>query len=443
MITRVPLLLALVVTGLEARAQDIDWDQTANEAVRTLEDYIRIDTSNPPGKVTSAAELLSGVLRAEGIEVTQYESAPGKVNLYARLAGSGQGKSILLLHHMDVVPADRTRWDVDPFAGVSKDGYVWGRGAMDMKGLGMIHLYAFVSLKRAGIPLSRDVIFMAVADEEIGGELGARWMIENHYQELDPEYVLDEGGFGSRDLFVDGKLVFGISVAEKKIVWLKVRAEGVAGHGSQPHQQNPNDRLVRALARLLSHPLPSAPVPVLEKLRTELGTLEQNKFTHAIQHSTISLTTLRSGVGDPVKVNVIPSVAEATLDCRLLPGTSTDEWLAEIRRRLDDSEIELEVLYESDDSVVTPYEGGLYGALEKAIVRQEPDATVVPILIPYGTDSNAFRHKGAKSYGLTPLILPADVVGSMHGDAERVPVTEMGKGIRIFYEALSEIAASN
>ncbi|MEE9262955.1 MAG: M20/M25/M40 family metallo-hydrolase [Vicinamibacteria bacterium] len=437
------LLFVLVVTGLEARAQDIDWDQTANEAVRTLEDYIRIDTSNPPGKVTSAAELLSGVLRAEGIEVTQYESAPGKVNLYARLAGSGQGKSILLLHHMDVVPADRTRWDVDPFAGVSKDGYVWGRGAMDMKGLGMIHLYAFVSLKRTGIPLSRDVIFMAVADEEIGGELGARWMIENHYQELDPEYVLDEGGFGSRDLFVDGKLVFGISVAEKKIVWLKVRAEGVAGHGSQPHQQNPNDRLVRALARLLSHPLPSAPVPVLEKLRTELGTLEQNKFTHAIQHSTISLTTLRSGVGDPVKVNVIPSVAEATLDCRLLPGTSTDEWLAEIRRRLDDSEIELEVLYESDDSVVTPYEGGLYGALEKAIVRQEPDATVVPILIPYGTDSNAFRHKGAKSYGLTPLILPADVVGSMHGDAERVPVTEMGKGIRIFYEALSEIAASN
>ena len=181
--------------------------------------------------------------------------------------------------------------------GVSKDGYVWGRGAMDMKGLGMIHLYAFLSLKRAGIPLSRDVIFMAVADEETGGELGARWMIENHYQELDPEYVLDEGGFGSRDLFVDGKLVFGISIAEKKIVWLKVRAEGVAGHGSQPHQQNPNDRLVRALARLLSHPLPSAPVPVLEKLRTELGTLEQNKFTHAIQHSTISLTTLRSGSG--------------------------------------------------------------------------------------------------------------------------------------------------
>ena len=197
-----------------------------------------------------------------------------------------------------------------------------------MKALGMIHLYAFLSLKRAGTPLSRDVIFMAVADEEIGGELGARWMIEHRYPELDPEYVLDEGGFGSRDLFVDGKLVFGISVAEKKIVWLKVRAEGVAGHGSQPHQQNPNDHLVRALTRLLSHPLPTLSVPVLEQLRTELGPLEENKFTRAIQHSTISLTSLRSGVGEPVKVNVIPSVAEATLDCRLLPGTSTDEWLA-------------------------------------------------------------------------------------------------------------------
>ena len=440
---RALLPLVLLLTPLGARAQEINWEQTADEAVRTLTDYIRIDTSNPPGKVTTAAELLSGVLRAEGVEVTQYESAPGKVNLTARLAGSGHGKPILLLHHMDVVPADRTRWGVDPFGGVSKDGYVWGRGAMDMKALGMIHLYSFLSLKRAGAPLSRDIIFMAVADEEIGGELGARWMIENHYQELDPEYVLDEGGFGSRDLFVDGKLVFGISVAEKKLVWLKVRAEGVAGHGSQPHAQNPNDRLVRALTRLLSHPLPSSPVPLLEQLRTELGPLGENKFTRAIQHSTISLTTLRSGVGEPVKVNVIPSVAEATLDCRLLPGTSTDEWLAEIRRRLDDPEIELEVLYESDDSVVTPYEGGLYGALAKAIVRHDPDATVVPILIPYGTDSNAFRHKGAKSYGLTPLILTADVVSSMHGDAERVPITDMGKGIRIFYEALAEIAGSN
>ena len=442
-IMRVPLLLALLLAPFEVAAQNIDWEQTAHQAVRTLEKYIRIDTSNPPGHVTSAAELLSAVLEAEGIDVTQYESAPGKVNLYARLPGSGSEKSVLLLHHMDVVPADRTRWDVDPFGGVAKDGYVWGRGAMDMKGLGMIHLYAFLSLKRSGIPLSRDVVFMAVADEEIGGELGARWMIDRHYQELDPEYVLDEGGFGSRDLFVDGKLVYGISVAEKKIVWLKVRAEGVAGHGSQPHEQNPNDRLVRALARLLSHPLPTAPVPVLQKLRTELGPLEENKFTRAIQHSTISLTTLRSGVGEPVKVNVIPSVAEATLDCRLLPGTSTEEWLAELRRRLDDSEIELEVVYESDDSVVTSFEGGLFGALETAIVRYDPDATVVPILIPYGTDSNAFRHKGAKSYGLTPLILPADVVGSMHGDAERVPVTDMGKGIRIFYDALTEIAGSN
>jgi acetylornithine deacetylase/succinyl-diaminopimelate desuccinylase-like protein len=438
-----PFLVALLLTAVETRAQEIDWDETSQEAIRTLEEYIRVDTSNPPGKVTPAAELLTRILEAEGIEVTRYESAPGKVNLYARLEGSGQAKPILLLHHMDVVPADRSRWEVDPFAGVRKDEYVWGRGAMDMKGLGTIHLYAFLALKRANVPLSRDVIFMAVADEEIGGDLGARWMIDKHYSELDPEYVLDEGGFGSRDLFVDGKLVFGISVAEKKIVWLKVRAEGVAGHGSQPHQQNPNDRLVRALTRLLSHPLPTADVPVLETLRAELGPLEENKFTRAIQHSTISLTALRSGVGDPVKVNVIPSVAEATLDCRLLPGTDTDEWLAEIRRRLDDPGLTLEVLYESDDSVVTPYDAGLYRALASAIVRQDPDATVVPILIPYGTDSNAFRHKGAKSYGLTPLILPADVVGSMHGDAERVPVTEMGKAIRIFYEALAETAGSN
>jgi hypothetical protein len=260
------------------------------------------------------------------------------------------------------------------------NGEVWGRGTVDMKGLGVIHLYAFLELKRQRVPLSRDVIFMAVPDEEVGGAQGARSMIENHYAALDPEYVLDEGGFGSRDLFAKGKLVYGISVAEKKMLWLRITAEGVAGHGSQPHDRNPNDRLVRGLARLVAEPLPSGEFEVLAILRQKVGLLEPNKFTNAIQHSTISLTTMRAGVGEPPKVNVIPSVAEATLDCRVLPGVTKDASLGEIRRRLGDPALKIEVAYESEDPIVTSQATPLYRALVAAIERRHPDAIVSPIL---------------------------------------------------------------
>ena len=211
---------------------------------------------------------------------------------------------------MDVVPADASRWTRDPFGGEIAEGRIWGRGAMDMKGPGVAHLYAFIMLKRQKVALDRDIILMAVPDEEVGGALGALWMRDNHYQEFEPEYILDEGGFGSRDLFTPGKLVFGVSVAEKKILWLKLTAEGVAGHGSQPHDKNPNDRLVRALARLLSEPMPTSPFSVLETFKSRVGTLAVNKFNNAIQHSTISITSLRSGVGEP------PEGERHSVDCR-------------------------------------------------------------------------------------------------------------------------------
>jgi acetylornithine deacetylase/succinyl-diaminopimelate desuccinylase-like protein len=342
---------------------------------------------------------------------------------------------------MDVVPADASRWDVDPFGGEVRDGHIWGRGAMDMKGTGTLQLYAFLTLARQKVSLDRDVILMAVPDEEIGGGLGARYMIENHYQELDPEYVLDEGGFGTREVYVDGRLVFGISVAEKQIVWLEATAEGVAGHGSQPNDQNPNDKLVKALSRFFAEPFPSASNPVLQALRSELGTLETNKFTNAIQNTTVSLTSLRSGVGDPPKMNVIPSIAKATLDSRLLPGTDADEWLSEVKSRLGE-EISVTVVYQSDESVVTPHDTEMFQALAAAIRRHHPEAVVVPTPIPYGTDSNAFRHRGAKSYGILPVVLSSSIVSSMHSDAERIPVDQIESGIRIFYEALREVAAA-
>jgi acetylornithine deacetylase/succinyl-diaminopimelate desuccinylase-like protein len=269
--------------------------------------------------------------------------------------------------------------------------------------------------------------------------MGARWMIAHHFAELDPEYVLDEGGFGSRDLFARDRLVYGISVAEKKLVWLKVRAAGVAGHGSQPHDQNPNDRLVKALDRLLGQPSPPGDFSVLQTMRQRVGALAPNKFTDAIQHSTIALTWIRSGVGDPPKINVIPSVAEAGLDCRVLPGTTRDQWMAEVRRRLGDPSLTLELVNESDDPVVTSSDTVLYRSLEAAITRRHPDAVVTPMLIPYGTDSNAFRPKGVNSYGIFPAILSVDTVGSMHGDAERVPLDGLREAAQVFFESLRDI----
>jgi len=454
------LLVSVVSLVLFQRRSDA---QAQDEIARLLSEYVAIDTSNPPGDTRKAADWLTGILEKDGIPVTRYESAPGKAIIYARLKATvspAAGKAILLLHHMDVVPADRTQWKTDPFTPTMQGDDLWGRGSMDMKGQGVAQLAAFLMLKRQNVPRTRDVILMAEPDEEVGGALGARWMIANHYAELDPEYVIDEGGFGSTDLFAPNKMVYGISVAEKKIVWLKLRAEGVAGHGSQPTDTNPNDRLVKALARLLggadasaSPPRPAAPKladpgaerrrepSVLDIMKAKVGTFATNKFTNAIQQSTISLTWFRSGVGDPPKINVIPSVAEAGLDCRVLPGTSKDQWIAEVARRLGDPAIKIELINESDDPVVTSQDAPLYRNIEAAIKRRHADAIVTPILIPYGTDSNAFRPRGVKSYGIFPALLPADVVASMHGDGEHISLASVREGTQVFFEALRDTLA--
>jgi len=445
-VTSVPSLSA-GQAAVSARQAAVD----AEEIKQLLTSYVAIDTSNPPGDTRPAADFLASILEREGIPVTRYESAPGKAIVYGRLKATVSppaGKAILLLHHMDVVPADRAQWKTDPFTPTIQGDDLWGRGSMDMKGQGVAQLVAFLMLKRQNVPRTRDVILLAEPDEEVGGALGARWMIANHYAELDPEYVIDEGGFGSTDLFAANKTVYGISVAEKKIVWLKLRAEGVAGHGSQPTDTNPNDRLVKALARLLApegaRPASSSPATrpseptVIDMMQAKVGAFAQNKFTNAIQRSTISLTWFRSGVGDPPKINVIPSVAEAGLDCRVLPGTTRDQWIAEIARRLGDPGIKIELINESDDPVVTTQDAPLYRNIEAAIKRRHPDAIVTPILIPYGTDSNAFRPRGVKSYGIFPALLPADVVASMHGDGEHVSLTSVREGAQVLFEALRD-----
>jgi acetylornithine deacetylase/succinyl-diaminopimelate desuccinylase-like protein len=439
---RPALAVTLLLSSPTAFAQTTDWKAVEGEALKTLQAYVRINTSNPPGDVTKAADFLVGILKREGIDVTRYESGPGRSIVLARLKGNGTGgKAILLESHMDVVPTDPARWAHDPFGAEIADGRMWGRGTIDMKGIGTSYLYAFIMLHRQKVPLKRDVLLMFVPDEEVGGEMGAAWMRKNHYDELDPEYVIDEGGFGSRDMFTAGKLVFGISVAEKKIMWLKLRAEGVAGHGSQPHDKNPNDHLMRALSRLFAEPVAAAPFPVVDTMKRRIGgPLSQNKFNNAIQQSTISLTSLRSGVGDPPRVNVIPSVAEATLDCRVLPGTTAAQWIKEIERRLADPTIKIEVINAGEDPVVTPQDTPMYRALEAAIKRRHPEAIVTPMTVPYGTDGNGFRPRGVKAYGIFTGIIPAASILSMHGDAEFMPVDALGPAIQILFEALKATA---
>jgi acetylornithine deacetylase/succinyl-diaminopimelate desuccinylase-like protein len=434
-----PAAQAPAPSGIER----IDWKPVDAEAQSTLQAYVRINTSNPPGDVTKAADFLSGILKNEGIAVTRFESGPGRSILLARLTGDGSGgKAILLESHMDVVPTDASRWSHDPFGAEIADGRMWGRGTIDMKGIGVSYLYAFIMLHRQHVALTRDLLLLLVPDEEIGGTGGAEWMRQNHYADLDPEYVIDEGGFGSRDMFTPGKLVFGIAVAEKRIMWLRLRAEGIAGHGSQPIAENANEHLIRALTRLLDSPVAAAAFPVVETMKQRIGApLTNNKFMNAIQQSTISLTSLRSGVGDPPRVNVIPSVAEATIDCRVLPGTSPAEWLKLIASRLSDPTINVEVINQGEDPIVSTQDTKLYAALERTLKRHYPDAIVTPMTVPYGTDGNGYRTHGVKNYGFFPGIVPAASILSMHGDSEFITLDAIGPAIQIMYEALVETAS--
>lgn len=438
------LLLFTSLAGA-ATGAEVDWAAIGAEATEMLRDYVRVDTSNPPGNEIAAAKFLAERFAKEGIESRVFESEPGRASILARLPGKGGGKPIVLLNHLDTVGADPSPWSHPPFEGVIDDGFLYGRGSVDCKGLAVVEAMAMFAIARSGERLQRDVIFLGTADEETGGKLGAGWFVQNHLDLLDgAEWVLNEGGHGRR--LEDGKLVYEVGVVEKTPLWLKLTASGPAGHGSTPRGTSAVERLVRALERVRTRPRDVRVVPqvadyyrALAPLRDEplrnryadLATaLQDQAFREeflarpedaALVQSTISITVLNGSE----KTNVVPPQASADLDCRLLPDETPEQFLAELRSTIADDEIEIERLVELPPSASTT-NTALYRAIEQ--VAREDGAAVVPNVLRGFTDSHYFRSQGMVVYGFVPVVLTDEETRRLHGVDERVPVAELGAG---------------
>ena len=441
------LLLVLAMTMITHPAQAQDWDTILTQATDYLQRYLRINTTNPPGDVREAVSFLTGILQQAGIEhqVFVADESAGKLNVLARLKGSGKAKPILLINHIDVVPVESDKWQVEPFSGEIRDGVIWGRGTLDMKAMGIAELMSLILLKQQGVPLARDVLWLAVCDEEIGGVMGARWMVEHHYEQMAPEFVLDEGGGGSQGLLSpDDRIVFAPSVAEKQVIWLKLSVRGQGGHGSMPHGENAVEILQQALARLLAAKTSleeAGDHPIVSLMREKLGTFADNRYTNAITKNTITLTSFQAGVGQPPKVNVIPSEASATLDCRLLPGVSVSDFLERLTQALADERVRVEVVHQpTEPTAPSSHETVFFRTIEQAVKEVYPDAVVTPQLLPGGTDSRFFRAKGAIAYGFEPLILTPEDLDLIHGHNERIAITQFHQMVKLLYEIVKRVA---
>ena len=430
----------------------VNWDALFDEAVDTLCRFIRVDTSNPPGRERAACEFLGEILRREGIAYETYDAGDDRVSLRAVLKGDGTKRPFMLLNHTDVVPVEREFWDEDPFGGVIKDGEIWGRGAIDMKGLGIAQLMTFLTLKRLGVPLARDVIFFAQADEEAGSEYGMRFIVREHPETLDAEYVINEGGGGTTEMFGVERPVFSIGVSEKGPLWLKLIAEGRPGHGSVPHSENALDRLVRALYKIQTWERPlDVPEELTEYFRRlshagiykgdptpdglrEAATKEDR--IRAMLTNTISATTARSGI----KHNVIPAQAEATLDCRLLPGVDPAKFQAELEAVIDDPKVRVEQVHVRSSPANT-IDTELFRTMEDIIHEHIEDAVVVPGMGVGFTDSSELRNRGQISYGFSGGLNKPDLAKGVHGHNERVTIESFKLNCQMVWEVTRRMCA--
>ena len=452
-------MLALFVPSIAAAQKPIDWDALSKEGQTILSQYLRINTTNPPGNEIQAARFLKGILDKEGIPATILDTTElggTHANLYARLKGNGKKKAIILLHHMDVVPAVASQWTVDPFSGEVKDGYIWGRGAIDMKGEAVAHLMALIALKRSGYPLNRDIIFIGNADEEFTSTGGIAF-VNNHADLIkDAEYLITEA---TENSVVNGKVrYFAVGVAEKRTFWQHITVHGVPSHGSRPTKVNPVPRLVAALDKIAHYETPLHVTPGVEKYFRDISRLysEPQKswladvtkalenpqarewilndvYWNAYLRNTISLT----GLTGSNKTNVIPGEASADIDIRLLPDTDPDAFLATLQGVVGDTAVHWQTILKPKTPLESPIDTDLFRAIEKAAKERAPDAFVTTPMQTGATDRPTYRKLGIVTYAIDPFLTEqAERQMGVHGNNERLSVVNVGFGIKYVYDIL-------
>jgi acetylornithine deacetylase/succinyl-diaminopimelate desuccinylase-like protein len=425
-----------------------------DEVVRICQELIRIDTSNfgdgtGPGE-RSAAEYTAGLITEVGLEAEIFESAPGRANVVTRIAGEDPSASALVVHgHLDVVPALKDQWSVDPFAGELKDGLIWGRGAVDMKDMDAMILSVMRQFARTGRKPKRDIIFAFFADEEAGGTFGSRYAVEQRPELFEgaTEAISEVGGFSAT---IGGQRTYLLQTAEKGLSWLRLVAHGRAGHGSQISTDNAITRLASAVSRIGEYRWPIELTPTTrqfldgvteltgvefdagdpERLLKELGTLA--RFVGATLQNTSNPTLLKGGY----KHNVIPESAEALVDCRTLPGQ--EDQVLEIVRDLAGSGVDVSYVHQ-DVSLEVPFAGNLVDSMIDALHSEDPGAKVLPYTLSGGTDNKALSRLGIAGYGFAPLQLPDDLdfTGMFHGVDERVPADSLKFGARVLDRLLT------
>ncbi len=444
-------------------AETINWKAMTDETVQNLVRLIKEATINPPGNELPAILVVKDILEAAGVPAVMYkivESAPQRANLVARLKGDGSERPLLLSGHVDVVPVERERWSHDPFGGEVIDGMVWGRGSLDMKGFVAMYLEVFLELFRRKTPLKRDVILAAIADEEAGFEHGSKFLAEQHRELIDAEYGFTEAG-GMTLTFGKYK-VYPIQVAEKAVCWLKMSADGKPGHGSVPHADNSVFFLAQALEKLrrAGH-LPVHLTPTFIKMVEVVGAQagfpigmlagllrlpvvidvllarlkgEGRNLLNAMVTNTISPTMLQAGA----KVNVIPSVAEAGIDCRLVPGQTPQSVMQEIHNIVGE-QIKLEPVYTTSGAEFST-ETELFKLMEKKACQMDPTGIVIPMLMPGATDACQYQQAGIKMYGFTPGVLPPgmQLMQMAHGHDERMPISFIESGLPVLWDVVNE-----
>lgn len=475
-----PLLLPAADLRVEAQAPSMsmptvsapqtspvgDTAALAKEAEGWLADLVKIDTTNPPGNEQAAAKYIAAILTKEGITPELLDLAPGRSALVARLRSAAvpdPSRALLVVAHMDVVGVDKSKWTVDPFGAVIKDGYLYGRGAIDDKGMLAANLAAFIALKRSNARVNRDVIFLATADEEQGGDASIRMLISKYWDKFAAGYAINEGG---RVILKNGKVEYiAVQASEKVPVNVAVIARGPSGHASVPTKDNAVVHLATAIAKIGAYTAPVHLTTIVRRYFEQLATIEDdelakwirsldtpdrgehaqrvisetNPLWNSMMRDTIAPTMLTAGV----RANVIPSEARAMLNIRLLPGDTIDVLLADLTKLVNDPQISFEV--QPDAGLAAPpssLESDFYATITKTAAQEFSGAPVLPLLSAGATDSAQLRLHNVQAYGVSPFPMTDEDSRRMHADEERIPLASFDKGVDFLARLVAEFAAT-